>query len=197
MAIGRPAAEVVHRHVQQAALDAPAHHALAKTRFDHRRKDRDDVELHVPAAWPASSDALPLVSQQALGRVDSNPPPGNVHLNADIGSERHQHFPPPSFHAQHAGPGSALDPPDLANGLAGDRLDGASHELVHVIGARIKRQQRIFRNPEIEAREPLDVLNRSESLEPNHRATVLHSRRVDRQDLVDRDPIASRTSRPS
>src|SRR4029450_9639362 len=67
MAVRSPPAEVVHGHIQQASLDAPAHDALAKTRFDHRRKDRDDVEPH-------TAYCLLLVQlEQSLLRVDSNP----------------------------------------------------------------------------------------------------------------------------
>src|SRR4029450_5855561 len=96
MAVRSPPAEVVHGHIQQASLDAPAHDALAKTRFDHRRKDRDDVEPH-------TAYCLLLVQlEQSLWRVDPNPPSSDIDLDTDIGGKRREAVPPAAFHGQHA-----------------------------------------------------------------------------------------------
>ena len=57
-------------------------------------------------ALRSNSTLLLIQLQQSLGRVDSNPPARDIHLDANIGSKGNQHLPPRPLHTQHAGPGA-------------------------------------------------------------------------------------------
>jgi len=46
MTIGRKFAQVADLHIHGPALDRPAEDAFSQRLFEHRRKNRDDIELH-------------------------------------------------------------------------------------------------------------------------------------------------------
>ena len=75
-------------------------------------------------------------------------------------------------------------------------LHRAAHQLMLVIGTRLQGLQRLFRDPQLESREPLDVLDRAKPSNPITGRPFCTRADVDRQRLVARAPIASRTSRP-
>ena len=72
--------------------------------------------------------------QQALRRIDPNPPAGDVDVHANHRRPAEPALPRAApFDHQQAAAGTAVDPHHLADALAGDRLDRAAHELMVVI----------------------------------------------------------------
>ena len=129
--------------------------------------------------------------QQPLRRIDPDLLVRDVDVNADVNRQRNQDLAARPVDHHPACAGAAFNLRDLADNIAGCRLHRASHELMLVVGARLQRLKRLFRDPQLETGEPFDILDSREAFKADHRPSVLHTERCDREPLV-----PSRGTRP-
>ena len=122
--------------------------------------------------------------QQSLRGIDPDLPVRDVDIDADINGQRNQDLAARPVDHQPASARASFDLRHLADGPTVGRFDRAPDELMLVVGAGPERLQRVFRNPQLLPREPLDVLNPIEPGEADDRTPVLHAHRGDRQLLL-------------
>ena len=77
--------------------------------------------------------------EQSLGRRDPDAARGDVDLDADIGSQRHQYFTARAVDHQPAAAAAAVHPYDAPHRGAVRRFHFAPHQLMLVVAPRLER----------------------------------------------------------